>query len=157
MNIEGMANYADVIGGIAVIVSLIYVGIQIRRNTRSTRAQTFQSAHESLASVALEIAKNPELALLAKRGLTAFDQLNDDDQFQFSYLVIGVMRHFENYFYQHERGMLEDELWEGQRESILSYFHSKGVQCVWKDRRLTYSPAFRQWLESSLAEDVKAT
>ena len=29
-----MANYADVIGGIAVIVSLIYVGIQIRRNAK---------------------------------------------------------------------------------------------------------------------------
>jgi hypothetical protein len=33
MNIEAAANYADVIGGIAVLISLIYVGVQIRGNT----------------------------------------------------------------------------------------------------------------------------
>ena len=53
MNIESMANFADVIGGAAVIVSLIYVGIQIRRNAKSSQSQTSQSAHESLANVSL--------------------------------------------------------------------------------------------------------
>ena len=40
MNIESIANYADVIGGTAVIVSLIYVSIQIRRITKSSQSHT---------------------------------------------------------------------------------------------------------------------
>lgn len=46
MDIENLANYADVIGGAAVIVSLIYVGVQVRRNTKSSQSQTNQSAQE---------------------------------------------------------------------------------------------------------------
>ena len=37
MNLEIVANYADVIGGITVIVSLIYVGVQGRHNTLINR------------------------------------------------------------------------------------------------------------------------
>ena len=50
MNIEIMANYAEVIGGIAVIVSLIYVGVQIRANTTTVRSAATQSVHEAYAT-----------------------------------------------------------------------------------------------------------
>ena len=47
MNLEAAANYSDVLGGIAVIVSLIYVGFQIRKNTQVNQGiatqQTFAS------------------------------------------------------------------------------------------------------------------
>jgi hypothetical protein len=36
MNIEILANYADVVGGTAVLISLLYVGFQVRSNTRSS-------------------------------------------------------------------------------------------------------------------------
>jgi hypothetical protein len=87
MNIESIANFADVIGGAAVIVSLIYVGIQIRRNAKSSQSQTSQSAHESLANVSLEIAKDPYLSSFTRKGMIAFDELSEDEEFQFVILM----------------------------------------------------------------------
>jgi len=72
MDIESMANYADVIGGAAVILSLIYVGVQIRQSVTSSLAQTNQLAHKSLAIVSLEVAKDADLASLLEKGLEHF-------------------------------------------------------------------------------------
>ena len=157
MNIESMANYADVIAGIAVIVSLIYVGVQIRRNTKSSLSQTNQAAHESMANVSLEVAKNQDLAVFFRRGLIAFDQLTDDEEFQFLLLMVTVFRRFENIFYQHNKGLLEDDLWEGYKQSNLIYFFTDGGQAFWKQRQHTFSENYRNFLDSASSNQIKST
>ena len=107
MNIESMANYADVLGGAAVIVSLIYVGIQIRRNAKSSQSQANQSAHESLAVVSLEASKDLEFSKFIRRGMIAFDEFSEDEQFRFVMLMTTTFRRYENIFYQYKRGFLE--------------------------------------------------
>ena len=40
MTLDQLANFGEFIGGLGVIISLIFVGIQIRQNTNSIRAQS---------------------------------------------------------------------------------------------------------------------
>jgi len=155
MNIESMANFADVIGGAAVIVSLIYVGIQIRRNAKSSQSQTSQAAHESLANVSLEMAKDSDLSSFLRKGMIAFDELSEDEQFQFVILLTTTFRRYENIFYQYKRGFLEEGLWKGYEQSILLIFYSRGGQAFWNLRCLHFSELFRGYLDSTSYDDVK--
>jgi hypothetical protein len=156
MNIESMANYADVVGGTAVIVSLIYVGIQIRRNTASSKSQANQSVHESLANVSLEIAKDPDLSNFTRKGMIAFEELTEEEKFRFVLLMVTLFRRFENIFYQYQKGFLEKELWEGYRHSMLLYFYTTGGQAFWKLRRAHYSESFRNLLDSTTPNDAES-
>ena len=155
MNIEVMANYADVIGGAAVIVSLIYVGIQISRSAKSSQSQANQAAHESLANVSLEIAKNSEFSNFVSRGLIEFDQLSKEDQFRMIMLLTTTFRRYENIFYQYRRGFLEEGLWAGYEQSILLMFYSPGGQAFWNLRSLHFSELFRSYLNSTSNDGVK--
>ncbi len=38
MTLEGLGNVGELIGGLAVIVSLVYLAIQVRQGARTTRA-----------------------------------------------------------------------------------------------------------------------
>ena len=156
MNIESIANYADVIGGVAVIVSLIYVGIQIRRNTKSSQSQANQSAHESLANASLEIAIDADLSSLARKGMVAFEKLTEEEHFRFMMLMMTVFRRFENIFYQYEKGFLEEELWDGYKQSMLLYHYTSGGQMFWDLRSTHYSELFRNYLDSTSPDDVKS-
>jgi hypothetical protein len=156
MNIESMANYADVIGGIAVIVSLIYVGIQIRRNAKSSQSQANQGAHESLANVSLEIAKDPNFSSLTRKGMIAFDELTEEEKFQFILLMVTVFRRFENIFYQYHKGFLDKELWEGYKQSMLLYFYTSGGQVFWNLRGEHFSRLFRNYLDSTSPGDTRS-
>jgi hypothetical protein len=156
MNVESLANYADVIGGIAVIVSLIYVGMQIRRNAKSSQSQANQSVHESLANVSLEVAKDPELSSFTRRGMIAFEELTEEEQFRFTILMVTLFRRFENIFYQYQKGFLEEELWEGYRQSMLLYFYTSGGRAFWNLRGLHFSELFRNYLDSTSPDDAKS-
>lgn len=43
MNLQDPANVGELVGGIAVIASLVYLAIRIHQNARSLRARTFQA------------------------------------------------------------------------------------------------------------------
>ena len=44
MTLSDLGSIGELIGGVAVVVSLIYVALQIRQNTRAIRASSHQSA-----------------------------------------------------------------------------------------------------------------
>jgi hypothetical protein len=50
MTLEQLANIGETLGGVAVLVSLIYVIIELRRNTRSVQTAAAWNADISLLS-----------------------------------------------------------------------------------------------------------
>ena len=65
MSLTDLANIGQVIGAIAVVISLIYVALQIRQNTNAVRSATAQSVHEHFAgwyhllAADLELSQSP--------------------------------------------------------------------------------------------------
>jgi len=42
MSLEDLGNIGEFVAAVSVVVSLIYLAVQIRQNTRSVRASTYQ-------------------------------------------------------------------------------------------------------------------
>jgi hypothetical protein len=154
MNIEIMANYADVVGGIAVLISLIYVGLQVRSNTRSSLSQTNMMAHESMANISLEIGKDAQCCSLLRKGLMSYSDLDNDEKFQFLTILTSLYRRYENVFYQNKKGLLEEELWKGYSHSMVSYMNTKGGKEFWKVRKGSFSTSFSAFLEDAEARGL---
>jgi len=51
MNLASLANFGEFIGGIGVILSLIYVAFQIRQNTVSRRTETYARTVERFSGL----------------------------------------------------------------------------------------------------------
>ena len=49
MNLNDLANLGQIIGALAVVISLFYVASQIRQNTNAVRSATAQTVHEHFA------------------------------------------------------------------------------------------------------------
>ena len=65
MNLNDLANLGQIIGAVAVVVSLIYVALQIRQNTNAVRSAAAQVVHERFASWYHLLAKDAELSQIA--------------------------------------------------------------------------------------------
>ena len=61
MNIDQLGSIGEFIGGIAVVVSLIYVAIQLRRNTKETRSAALEANAYKFVDLNIAIATNPEI------------------------------------------------------------------------------------------------
>ena len=72
-------------GAVAVVVSLIYVAVQVRHNTKWVKAQTFESVVGRLIDWHVH-SQDPELARVFLEGCRNFDQLTAEDQLRFGRL-----------------------------------------------------------------------
>ena len=154
MNWDALSAIADLFAVVFVAVSVIYLAIQIRRSTQATFSHTYYLATSALADVTGLIACDRDLARIHRTGLADPKALTEDELTQFSHLQISLFRRFENLFFQHESGMIDDDFWVGHRDNILWFFHRPGTQAWWPDRRFGFSRRFREFLDTSRHSEI---
>ena len=148
MTLDQLASIGEFMGGIAVVISLVYLAIQIRSNTETERTSTYQSIVSDFGALNNTMASTPELSHLFVQAMENYHQLSSDQKSRISQLFFQCFRYFENMFYQHKKGYLDDEVWTGWKRLMLTYYSSPGFQTWWEHRRDVYSEPFAIFLET---------
>jgi len=151
---NAVSAIANVLAAISVILTVVYLAIQIRQNTHATHSQTYHLATSALAEMAGIIGSNKELARIFRIGMMNPGELDEDESAQFGYLGISLFRRFENVFFQYKSGMIDEDFWNGHRDNILWFFHRPGMQFWWKDRKFAFSRSFREFLDGSTPDQI---
>lgn len=147
MSLEDIYFLSQIVAAVALVVSLIFVGVQIRHNTMSTQTARHQSIVQAIADWSREVAMNTEISALLGRGSTHFEQLEPVQRLQFSLLHVALFRNYENIFYQHTQQAIDDHVWEGWSYRMRATFALPGVRAWWEPQRDSYSESFRDFLE----------
>ncbi len=138
----------QILGGIGVIASMIYVAIQIRNNGRATRAATFQQLSSSMANHWLTMAYNPEMVSLMLRATDDFDALNRVEKARARFFIMGYARNFENAYFQHKIGTLKKRDWVGISADIHILFSMPGSRKVWPLVKNRSSLEFQAYIDA---------
>lgn len=154
MNWAAVSAISSLLAAIAVVISVVYLAIQVRRNTQATYSQAHHLTTIALAETAATIASSSELSRIYRLGLSAPDELGEDEFFRFAAIATSQFRTFENLFFQYRSGLVSEDFWNGHRENILWFFHRPGMQIWWAGKRLAHSKGFREFLETSTPADI---
>ncbi len=146
MNIQDLGSLGEFIAAVAVVVSLAYVAVQIRQNTRASRAETVQHLTSSYISILNGLVLNSESTRLLIAGLRSWDELNEEDRIRFSLLMYSVFTAFQNAFHQRRYGTLEDELFEPWHRQLTLYTRRPGVVAWWAYSQSHFTDAFREFV-----------
>ena len=154
MNWAAVSAISSLLAAIAVVISVVYLAIQVRRNTQATYSQAHHLTTIALAETAATIASSNELSRIYRLGLSTPDELDEDEFFRFAAIATSQFRTFENLFFQYRSGLVSEDFWIGHRENILWFFHRPGMQIWWAGKRLAHSKGFREFLETSTPTDI---
>ena len=80
MSLEQLSSLAQIIGSIGVIVSLLFVGLQIRHNTGALQRNEHNSTMSQWTVIRMAIAQNRDIAELMTAGLHGQSSLDAADQ-----------------------------------------------------------------------------
>src|SRR5438046_10121030 len=72
MNLNDLANLGQIIGALAVVISLFYVGHSVRQNTNAVRSGTAKTVHEHFAKWYHLVAAADALAQFGAKGLVEY-------------------------------------------------------------------------------------
>lgn len=150
MNLNDLANIGQVIGALAVVVSLIYVALQIRQNTNAVRSATAQTVHEHFANWYHLLASDPALSQIAANGLRDYQSLTEAERVRFIAVFMSFLSYSQNAFLKWREKLLDSQLWLGWEFVIMNLVCAPGGKALWKERGYMFGEEFRRYVDNDL-------
>ena len=152
MNWDAIGAVGEIIGATAVVISLLYLGFQIRAQTRQAKLSAMHNMSYGFRE-AIEHFSDSEMADLFVKALTKFDEMEEYQRFK---LLIGCqkcLRVWEEAFYLHRDGQLHGKNWDGMNRQFRAFLSVPCFKHSWAIRAEFYGEEFRQMVEKS--EDIE--
>ena len=158
MNWEALGAIAESVGAIAVFVSLIYVAVQIRQNTkqfsRSVEANqlaAFERNVESGNRIRELLILHPDLAQLLLSGFKDYKELKGSEKFRFGMLLRNIFSGLQG-GYIRQLSMEHDPLeFEGTARMLDEILLNQGARDWLDDNEPDWRPAFRDLVDARLS------
>jgi hypothetical protein len=124
MNIVELGALGEFLGSIVVLITLVYLSVQVRQNTRSMEesrklalAQTYQMRSDALQMMLVHAADSdhigPIITKLTGAGypedISALEHLSSEDRGRFRQWQIAQHTHWDNMFFQYQQGFIDEE------------------------------------------------
>ena len=148
--LEDLGNLGDFIGGLAVVVTLVYLAFQIRHNTMSVEAAAVQSASQSFADIVESFARDPEMMKLYLRGIRDYESLSGEDRQRFAAIMGSMLHRFEGLVVLSDRGILPPRSWDGAVNRLRGTFALPGTLVWWQRGRYVFNERLRIWVEEEV-------
>lgn len=151
MNWNDLVAVAEAIASIAVMVSLFYLGIQVRLQAKGNQMTVIHSLTQQWGDAVQVFATHPDLYAIWMRGLADFETLSAEERGRFSAIMVNLTQIFEMLHLNHRKGKIDAGLWEAFDNRLRDVFATSGAQQWWALRRHWHSRRFREYVERAIA------
>jgi hypothetical protein len=150
MDLENIAHIAEIASSIAVIVSLIYVGVQVRQNTRALKATTYNAATANSLAILAPMYSNAEFTEFLSRAQSAGAVLTPAEKLRFHMLLLMAFRHWDNLYFQFRSGALDPEMWQSYDRTMNRWFANQAWRDWFRNNAECFSATLRELVRDRL-------
>jgi len=143
----------ELIGGIAIIGSLIYVGVQVKDSARATRSAATNEASGAMQSWYQEMGSNRQASDVWLNAITSSDPLSTHDEFQFMMMMHAVLYALQNSYLLTKEGTLDADYRDAVTSAILAVKDLPGFDRYWRQRRGLLHRGFAEYIDDLLLQD----
>ena len=148
--LKNIALYAEVIGGIAILISLIFVGFQFKDNTKATRSATATATISTMASWYSDIGNNEQSSILFYKFLATPDSIPKERRIQAIYNLHSMFLIFQSSYLLVKEGTLDVRIQESLTEVIKGVRDQPGMLYYWETRKSIFFEEFRAYVDEIL-------
>ena len=141
------ASIAEIIGAFAVVISLLYVGVQVNDSASAVRSASANDANVALQNWYMQIGSDQQTSELFYQALTSEKALSHQEEFQFLMMLHGAFLAFQNGYLLAEEGTIDLELREAITAAILGVKELPGTKRYWRQRRSYLHPDFADYVD----------
>lgn len=137
--LQALGNIGEFIGAVGVVVSLIYLALQLRHNTSSVRAASFNSMVQNSIRLLEHGFRDSEFAAFLDRAESDPDNLDPASKLRWDSYMTAVFRHYGNLVYQDRVGALDNQMWESYRRDLKEHLRSPAWTDWFRDHQVVFS------------------
>jgi hypothetical protein len=149
--LEALGNLGDFLGGLGVVITLLYLARQIRQNTKSVESAAFQAAMRDIADAVDSLSRDPELSRIVFDGMRDFESFSREDQRRFATYWAALLRRHENLLEQTRLGNIQPESWQGVASELARVFALRGSQAWWSRGQVAFNQELRDHIDRAIS------
>lgn len=149
MSLEQMTQIAEIVGVTLVVITLIYLAIQVRQGKEILQSEARQAQVDNDLTGVLQIIENPELGrVFSQKETPSLDQKT-----KMMFWIIASMRSREHEWLQYKSGALDEETWTSYRGVIFFVLGTPRARAFWELTRAYFNPDFAEMV-AEMMKDV---
>ena len=146
-----LGDLGDFLGGVGVIVTLIYLAIQVRQNTLALGTASRQAVAAGMRE-SIRLRLDRASALAWGRGLRVYPDQPFDEQNRFGILLTDEALFFQGAFALHDSGQLDDSTYNAYLDWFASAVATPGGTQWWESLgKPVFAPAMVEAVDERLA------
>ena len=152
--VSGVHEGISIIANIGVVVSIVFLGIEMQQNTAMMQSQTRNSIVENQLSLYERGITNSEFAEVAIKFRSDPKSYADisPERLQYTLFVLSQLRIWENEFFQYQKGLFEADEFEARTNTWKVNISITSTLNVWRNSETQFAPRFRNYLNDIINE-----
>ena len=164
MNLKKWALLAEVLGGFAVVISLIFVGLQVQQSneqaaltTNALRLTAYAQLVDGISDFNIQTLQNAELRSVRTKleAGTQFDELNPDEQQIINAFLFLAYRNGDLAYMQYSQGVIDEERLISGMGLLIDYLAFPTVRAHWDRVKMGFVAEYRTYIDQ-LVENTKS-
>ena len=152
MNWDAIGAIGEVVGAMAVVLSLIYLSFQIRHATKASEDASFRSLVDSSGDQLRSMVEPSNRGIVLK-GLGDYQSLNSEEKFVFDCELLQLITIAESSAIAKEAELIEGQILEDWSYYFSTrYFPYPGFREWWMGAKGVFSLEFRKWIDAEIAK-----
>lgn len=154
MTIQEWGAIGEIIGGVAVVASLVYLAVQIRQNTRqlsenmkATELAAFERNVQAGNSIRELFILHPEIAELYMRALGNYEELAIEEKLRFDMILSNVFSEFQGAYIRHLTYRHDPAEFVGSKRTLDRWIRRRAVRDWLKRTESDWRPEFAELVE----------
>jgi hypothetical protein len=152
MTLDELGNIGDFLGGVAVIITLLYLALQIRKQSADARLEATRALAGEHSLALSQIIEDKELCQIYLRGIRDYMSLPDDERIRLSLWFLRLVRAMEQIYLHVRLGNLDGTFFISMQISFIEFLAFPGVQEWWRLSCDNFEDSFCEEVERDIVK-----
>ena len=155
MTLEAVYYISQILAVAAIFGSLVFVGLQIRQNTRAVKATSHHAVTDSFNAINNLILSDPKVARIMRLTLEGSQEMDADERMSADYMMLAYQRIFETLYYQYKNGKLDKILFDAELKTLKWTVTFPGFREWWARNPISLSDEYRAFIDGLIRDAQK--
>lgn len=149
MSLSELSAFGDLVASFGVIVTLIFLALQMRQNTKALRLSTAHAVTAELQDMFSLLAGDQGLAdVLVEAG--HHTELKGVTRVRYWTFTSNLLRIYENAYLLKREDSISEAQWSGMTRLMIDYKSMAAFAGYWEDRKHWLSDEFRAYMDAEI-------
>lgn len=151
---SGMRRAGEAIAAIAVVVSVVFVGVEIRQNSEAQVRSTTQAVVSDYIGSLERLVDNPDFVCLYVAGVQDYETLSGAERLRFSAYYMSTYYQLQEMHRLAAGGSIDADTWSGFESLLRETTRYPGVRHWFSLRRDWFSTRFQDYIDGLMRDNA---